>query len=106
MEIPDGVIITSIGAICGALCWSVKSMIGNLKTTISDNAEIYEERMVKQEAETAECKRERKVIIKAHSDLTARTAIVEKALGIAKLCPMTDCPNRQLLKATSPVETV
>ncbi len=86
---------------CGALCWAVKGMIGDLKKTISDNAEIYEKRMVKQEAETAECRRERKVIIKAHSDLTARTAIVEKALGIAKLCPKTDCPNRQLLKATS-----
>ena len=97
MEIPDGVIITSIGGICAALSWSVKTMIGNLKKQISD----YDGRLAAQERETEECKRDRKSLKDAHKRLKDRTDKLESVLGVAKMCPKEDCPNKLLMKETS-----
>ena len=110
MNIPDASVLVGFTTVCGAFGFVGKMMITTLKNTIKHNEKAAEKRetaaekrMKVQEGKTEACEKDREVMRGEHATLKAKVEAVERTLKIVKQCPDDTCPNRQLLKLTSPI---
>ena len=96
MTVSDPTFLSFIGTgftiLCGALSWSVKTMIKNFKTQHKENEVNNEKRMVAQEAKTEECEKDR-------SKMKKQISKIHTILSIVKECPADECPSQNVIKA-------
>ena len=94
MTIPDGTFFSAlasvIASLAGAGAWVTKRHLASLSKTVKMQAKHI-----------TICENDREEMKKEHKSLKARTRVLEYTLGVTEQCPKTDCPNKNLMEATS-----
>tara|TARA_B110000014_G_scaffold253541_1_gene233068 strand:+ start:468 stop:773 length:306 start_codon:yes stop_codon:yes gene_type:complete len=94
MTIPDSTFFSAlasvIASLAGAGAWMTKRHLANLSKTVKMQARHI-----------TICENDRGEMKREYSNIKDRTRVLEYTLGVTEQCPKTDCPNKNLMEATS-----